>query len=99
MNTRKERMKKLGIDILLEILGLIVLYLILSYAQTQFSDTRQNANSMAKIELAMHRMDLHTQEANGASKNSIFSMMIKISFHPVPVPHRTLRMNLNLVNC
>ena len=64
MNTRKERMKKLGIDILLEILGLIVLYLILSYAQTQFSDTRQNANSMAKIELAMHRMDLHEQEAD-----------------------------------
>jgi len=61
MNTKKERMKKLGIDIFLEILGLIILYLILSYAQTRFSDARQNANSMAKIELAMHRMELHAQ--------------------------------------
>lgn len=64
MNTRKERMKKLGIDILFEILGLIILYFILSYAQTQFSNARQNANSMSKIELAMHRMDLHAEEAD-----------------------------------
>ncbi|NLG02706.1 MAG: mechanosensitive ion channel [Clostridia bacterium] len=64
MEMKKERMKKLGMDVLLEILGLIILYLILSYAQTQFSDARQKANSMAKIELAMHRMELHAQEAD-----------------------------------
>lgn len=64
MHDRKKRLKKLCIDILLEALGLIALFFLLTYAQTRFSAESQAANSNVKLEVAIQRTELHKKEAD-----------------------------------
>ncbi|MDD3796046.1 MAG: hypothetical protein PHE06_08795, partial [Lachnospiraceae bacterium] len=60
---KQKKLKKLAITILLEIVGIIVLYFILNYAQTRLSVQRQYENSMLKLDIAQQRMTSHVLEA------------------------------------
>lgn len=63
MYSRKQRVKKLAIDILLMLIGLGILVVVLYAFQTSFTLKNQRENSKIKFEIAAQRMETHATEA------------------------------------
>lgn len=63
MYTKKERTKRLLVDILLMLIGFVITVAILYFVQTSFSLRRQAENSQIKFDIAAQRMESHKQEA------------------------------------
>lgn len=63
MYSRKKRLKKLGIDLGLMFIGLIIVIGVLYLFQMSFSLRRQTDNAAAKFDVAAKRVETHKKEA------------------------------------
>lgn len=63
MYGKKERTKRLVFDLVLEVIGLVLIFCVLLFVQTRFSVSQQKENSSDKLDIAIQRLEANEEEA------------------------------------